>query len=198
MKKSLFKTSSILFIALSLFLSSCDDVKNLLTIEVPVNPPAVDLNLINPPELAEDGQQKVALFDEGEIVLAEKTFKMGLIEALKEHDADIANLKKLTLKTAAINVIDVDHYILKEYDLEKYDLTELSDIKVYFDKELVAEVLKVDKLNKKIIFKITKGDIMSYANKKDILVQITGKKKLSVLRINAKLTLEFLAKVGLK
>ncbi len=184
MKKLLFKGSSVLLIAISLFLFSCEDVKELVTVEVPVNPPAISLDLVNPPNPL--GQQQIPA---DEIVLAEKTFEMGLIEVLKEKGADIKNLKKLLLKSATLQEIEVD---------EDYNLDELKTLKLYFDGKVVAEVLKVDKEKNEITLKINKKDILSYAKQKSILVQVTSKQRISVPEIRTKLDLDFLAKVGMK
>ncbi len=188
MKTNLLKKSIFLFV-FSILLASCDDVKEMLTISVPINPPAVDLKLTNEGFINPTSQvQRIVAADEDEVVLAEKRFSMGVVKAIEARDASIENLKKIIFNSAELLVIEP----------KDYDLNTLKGLKFYFDEELVAEVSGADNENRKVLLDIKKDDILEYAKKESILVRVTGKEKLTVPSVNAKLILKFTAKVGMK
>ncbi len=190
MKKNLLKKGSTLLVVLTLLFASCEDIKDKIALDIPLNPPAIELDLLGNESDAVDGNstatQKVAAQDE-DIVLGQEHFNLGLLDALKEEGEVIDNLKELTFNEAVIEVV-------KPAD---YDLKTLLGLKMYFDNDLVAEVSDVNENTRKLTIKISQKDIKEYMNKETILVTIKGKQRPTVPKVSTKVYLKFTAKVGL-
>ncbi len=188
MKKLLLKKSLILLVSFGFLFTACDEVAKKLTVDVPVNTPPIELNLLNNDLINGTQVQKVAALIEEDVVLAEKEINIGLYDKLSEENRDIKNLKKIIFNEGKL--------VVKEP--QDYDLTTLNGLKVYFEEDLVAEVVEVVESTRTLKFRIQKDDIKKYTEKELIKVTVKGKQKITVPKIVTDLYLKFTAKVGLK
>ncbi len=188
MKKSLSTIKLFSLIILTLFLSSCDDISQKITVNIPVNPPAIELDLINNDLETPILQSIQKQTQEEKIVLVQKRFDLGLFETLKSQNQDIKNLKELTFDSANIEVISP----------KDYDLSTLNGIEIYFEEDLVAKVVDIDNNNRSLTLKTHQKDVKKYSKNKTILLTVKGAEKPTVAEVKAKLHLKFTAKLGLK
>lgn len=169
----------------SIIFSSCDEIKDSVSVDIPIKPAPIEFRLqhMEPRAASDRGAANT-----GDIILFQKELDIDLKSILSGKNSSLEHLKEFNFKKAEIKAVEPSGF----------DMSRFVGLKLYFGEtpSLVAEAADVSSDKKILKLKVSQANLMKYADEDELKIMIKGPGSLMEFHhVLLSMQLEFSAKV---